>query len=116
MARLTGWILDHTRLVALGWLVIAMISLITISSASNALSKSYKLPGQPGFETDQAIQHAYGNGGGNPPAVPVVTLPAGTTIYNPAVRAEWAAALARVQRAAPDTRIVSYLSTGNRLF
>ncbi|HEY8283711.1 MAG TPA: MMPL family transporter [Chloroflexota bacterium] len=116
MARLTGWILDHTRLVALGWLVIAMISLVTISSASNALSKSFKLPGQPGFETDQAIQHAYGNGGGNAPAVPVVTLPAGVTIYNPGVRAEWAAALARVQRAAPDTRIVSYLSTGNRLF
>ena len=116
MTRLTGWILNHTRLVALGWLVIAAISLVSISSASNALSKSFKLPGQPGFETDQAIQHAYGNGGGNAVAVPVVTLPAGMTIENPGARAAWAAALARVRRAAPDTRIVSYLSTGNRLF
>ncbi|MGH2387748.1 MAG: MMPL family transporter, partial [Chloroflexota bacterium] len=83
MTRLTRWILDHTRLVALGWLVIAVISLVTISSANNALSRSFALPGQPGFEADQAIAHLYGNGGGNPPAVPVVTLPAGTTIYSP---------------------------------
>ncbi|HVA91490.1 MAG TPA: MMPL family transporter, partial [Chloroflexota bacterium] len=116
MARLTRWILDHTRLVALAWLVVAVISLLTVSSANNALSKSFALPGQPGFETDQAIQHAYGNGGDNAPAVPVVTLPAGVTIDSPGVRAEWATALARVQRAAPDTRIVSYASTGNRLF
>jgi putative drug exporter of the RND superfamily len=116
MARLTRWILDHTRLVALAWLVVAVTSLLTVSSASNALSKSFALPGQPGFETDQAILHAYGNGGDNAPTVPVVTLPAGITIDSPGLRAEWSAALARVRRAVPDARIVSYASTGNRLF
>ncbi len=116
MTRLTCWILDHTRLVALAWLVVAVTSLFTVSSASNALSKSFALPGQPGFETDQAIIHAYGNGGGNAPAVPVITLPAGTTIDSAGIRAEWRNALARVRRAAPGARIVSYVSTGNRLF
>ncbi len=116
MARLARWILAHARLVVLAWLAVAVTSLLCVSSASNALSQAFNLPGQPGFETDQAILQTYGNGGGNPPTVPVITLLAGTTVNSPGVRTQLGAALARVQQAVPRARIVSYASTGSRLF
>jgi RND superfamily putative drug exporter len=112
MARFARWILAHTRIVVLAWLVVAVVSLLSVSSASNSLS----MPGQPSYVANQAILHTYGNGGVNPPTVPVVTLPAGTTVTSPGVRAQLGAALASVQRAVPRARIVSYASTGNRLF
>ena len=116
MTLFARWILTHSRFVMFAWLVVAVVSLLSVSSANNSLSQSFTLPGQPGFEADQAILQTYGNGGGNPPAVPVITLPAGTTVGSPGVRAQLGAALAGVQRAVPRARVVSYASTGNRLF
>ena len=116
MTRFTRWILAHRRSVALAWIVVALVSLASVSSASNALSQSFTLPGQPGFETDQAIMRAYGNGGSFAPAVPVITLPAGVNVDSPGVRAQLGSTLARVQHALPGARIASYASTGNRLF
>ena len=116
MPRLTRWILAHKRLVALLWLIVAIVSLASISSASSALTQSFALPGQPGYEANRILLQTYGNGGANPPAVPVITLPAGTTVDSPGVRAQLGAALAGVGRAVPHLRIASYASTGDRLF
>jgi putative drug exporter of the RND superfamily len=116
MTRFTYWVLAHTRLIALSWLLITIIGLACVSSASKSLSRAFSLPGQPGFETDQAIVKVFGNGGGVPPIVPVITLPEGTTVESPGVRSRLSAALARIQSVSPGARIISYASTANRLF
>ena len=66
------------------------------------------MPGREGFETNREIAAVYGNGGDVAPIVPVVTLPAGTTVDSPGVARELDAALAKVKAALPDARIASY--------
>jgi len=88
MARFTLWILAHRRLVALCWLLVAVISLASTATASNALTQNTAFPGQPGYQANLAILRTYGNGGDNAPAAPVITLPAGVTMASPGVRAQ----------------------------
>jgi RND superfamily putative drug exporter len=116
MSALTSWILGHRRLVALCWLIVVIISLAGTTAASNSLTQSTASPGQPGYRANAAVLQTYGNGGDNPPLVPVITLPAGTTVGSSGVRAQLGATLANVQRSVPHLRIVSYASTSSRLF
>jgi len=116
MSTLTRWILGHQRLVALCWLFVALISLASTAAANKALTPGTAFPGQPGYQANAAILRTYGNGGDNPPVLPVITLPVGTTVDSPGVRAQLGAVMARLQRSAPGVRIVSYASTGRRLF
>ena len=116
MRALTTWTLANKRLVVIMWLIVAAISLIATGPASNSLTSTMTLPGQPGYETNQAILSSFGNGGRDAPIVPVITLPPGVTVDSAGVRAELAAALAGVQQAVPKARIVSYASTGSNLF
>jgi len=115
MAALTRWILSHKRLVAGLWLIITVISFASVQKANNALSQQFSVPGREGYETNQVIIHTYGNGGRTPPLVPVITLASGT-VDSPGVRAQLGAAFARAQAALPGLRVVSYASTGNRMF
>jgi RND superfamily putative drug exporter len=93
-----------------------MVSIGMISSATNALTQGFSLPGKPGFEANRAILHEYGNGGENPPVVPVITLPTGTTVDRSGVMTQLATILSCVRQRVPHVRIVSYVSTRNRLF
>ena len=74
------------------------------------------MPGQEGYATNQAILQTYGQTPDNPPFVPVVTLPAGTTVHSPGVDAQLKAAFMRIAQHIPGSRIASYASTGNSAF
>ena len=113
MERLADFVLAHTRLVAAVWLLPALLGFATLSHATGALTRRYDLPGYAGYEASQAIAHAYGTGGGSSqPLVAVVRVPGGVAAH----RTELGAALARVGRALPGSRIASYASTGDRTF
>ena len=72
------------------------------------------MPGRPGYETNQQILDTYGDGGAADPLVLVVTLPEGTTVDSPGVRAELADTFARIVAATGQARVVSYPGTGDR--
>jgi len=117
METVTRWILRHRLLVAACWIVVAVAGLASAGSATTALSQQYSAPaGYEGVETNGAILHTYGTGGGASPLVPVITLPRGVTVAMPGVRAQLAASFAAVQAALPRARVVSYASTGDRAF
>jgi RND superfamily putative drug exporter len=116
MATLTRWVLAHRRLVAGFWILVTIAAFAAIQPAGDALSEEFTVPGREGFETNREIAATYGNGGNVAPIVPVVTLPAGTTIDSPGVTAELDAALAEVKAALPDARVASYASTGDPAF
>jgi putative drug exporter of the RND superfamily len=117
VTTLTRAVLAHKRLVVLSWLAVTVVALASVGPAGNALNQQFSVPGREGFEANRQIQAIYGTGGSDvTPIVPVVTLPAGTTVDSPGIRAQLAAAVGKVRAALPQARVASYASTGDRAF
>jgi putative drug exporter of the RND superfamily len=116
MTTITRWVLAHKRSVAAFWILVTLVGIATVSQATKAFSSEFTVPGREGFETNVAIARLYHQGGRNAPILPVVTLPAGTTVNSPGVRAGLDRVTARLEQALPGARIASYASTGNRAF
>ena len=116
MGALTAGVLRHKRLVVGFWLLVTLAAFAGIGPAGNALSDEFSIPGREGFETNKELAALYGTGGDAAPIVPVVTLPAGTTVDSPGVRDDLDAALAKIEAALPDAITASYASTGDRAF
>ena len=102
--RLTAWVLTHRRWVALFWLVVAVAGGALAPTTVDRLSYSFALPGQPAFETNQAIQRSYGTAGADDPLLVVVR----------GDDAEQAATglAPRLRGAAPGTRTVTAADPG----
>ena len=116
MNVLTRFVLDHKRLVAGFWLIVALGAFVALQPAGNALSDQFSLPGEEAFETNQELDATYGTGGDIAPIVPVVNLPAGTTVDSPGVAKQLDAAIAKIEAALPVARTASYASTRDRAF
>jgi RND superfamily putative drug exporter len=104
IARLARWVLAHRRLVVLAWALVFIAGGLGASHVSKRLTFDFSLPGQPGYETARQITRLYGNGGENPSAVVVVTVPPGHTVAAEQTQIAQAFAHARVRT--PLTRIV----------
>lgn len=117
MSHLTRWVLAHKRIVAIAWLVLTIAGIAAAGPASNALKQKFSVPGKEGWQTNVAIAERYGDtGGDSAPLLPVVTLPAGQTVYSPGAKSALAELDARLGKALPGARIASYASTGDRAF
>jgi RND superfamily putative drug exporter len=104
MLTVTRWVLTHKRVVVGLWLAITIAAFSAIEPAGKALSQQFDLPGQEGYEVNRELVETYGNGGDIAPLVPVVTLPDGKKVDGEVSR-QFAAALERVERAVPGSRI-----------
>ena len=116
MFTLTRWVLSHKLIVVGTWLILAVVGFASASSASNALSRAFSIPGREGYEANLSIVRTYGTNPTFPPFVPVVTLPPGTTVHSPGVKAQLAHAFGLITARVPGARVVSYASTGNPAF
>ena len=116
MTSLTRWVLGHKRLVVAAWVLITVVGIATVGSSTGAFSKKFSVPGREGFQTNARILHIFHNGGDTAPLVPVVKLPAGTSVSSPAVRSGLERIQNDLEHAIPGTRIASYASTGSRAF
>ena len=63
MDRLTAFTSRRRRLVAFGWLLLAIAGGWAASSIGDALSQSFDAPGRPAFEANRTIAQRFGNGG-----------------------------------------------------
>jgi RND superfamily putative drug exporter len=115
MATLTRWVLSHKAIVGIAWLILTLAGFALSQTAVNALSQQFQLPGREAYVTNVAIERIFGNGGESNPIVGVVTLPKGTTVDSPGVRAQLRQAYAAALKAVPGSRAVSYGSTPNRV-
>jgi RND superfamily putative drug exporter len=116
MTALTRWILGHKLIVVGFWVILAIVGVASTQSASNALSLEFSLPGQESYQANTTILHLTGTNPNNPPFVPVITLPAGKTVDSPGVKAQLASAFNKIAARVHGARVVSYASTGNRVF
>src|SRR6516164_5244073 len=115
MPALTRFVLRHKALVALLWLVVAAAGVMTISGTTHRMTNNCSMPGQATM-VDNQIASQYGNGGSQTPYVPVITVPAGERVSDPAVAAATGRAFAALARAIPDARIADYATTHNPAF
>ena len=115
-AHISRFVLRHKLPVVLFWVAMTVVGVIAAGLASSALSTRFDLPGRESTEVNTAIAERYGNGGFATPYVAVVELPVGTTVDSPGIAGEIDAVFAKVAEAAPETRVVSYASTGDRAF
>jgi RND superfamily putative drug exporter len=118
MASVTRWVLAHKRFVLLGWIALTVAGVAVSGPASERLTNESSVPHKEGWETSVAIAERFDGGrdGSSSPLLPVVTLPAGTTVDAPGIPRQLAAVDARLRRALPDARIASFASTGSRAF
>lgn len=117
MTSFTRWILAHRRLVAAFWIVLTVVGIATAGAATKAMDQKFSVPGKEGWETNLAIAHTFhGTGGNAAPLVPVVTLPAGQKITDPAVKADLQQVEAKLAKALPGSRVAGYASTGSTAF
>ena len=115
MTALTRFVLRHKALVALFWVVVAAVGVMTISGTTHRMTNAFSMPGQA-FKVDNQIASQYGNGGSQTPYLPVITVPAGQKVTDPAVAAATGRAFAALGRAIPDVRIADYATTHNPAF
>ena len=115
MPALTRFVLRHKALVTLFWVVVAVVGVMTISGTTHRMTNNFSMPGRA-FKVDNQIVSQYGNGGSQAPYVPVITVPAGQKVTDPAVAAATGHAFAALARAIPGVRIADYATTGNRAF
>jgi RND superfamily putative drug exporter len=117
MASLTRWVLAHKRIVVVFWVALTLVGMASAGPATKALKQKFSVPGKEGWVTNQQIARDFhGTGGNSSPLLPVVTLPAGTTVDSPGVASGLRAVEARIERTLPGTRLASYASTHNRTF
>ena len=110
MPRLTQLLLRHKLAVVAAWLVVLVAGGAAAGAVPGRLSQQFSFPGQEGYEANLAILEAYGNGGPGNPLVPVVELPAGTTVDSPGVAGALERAFAGVA-ADPRLRVLAWPAT-----
>jgi putative drug exporter of the RND superfamily len=115
MHALTHFVLRHKLLVTFFWVALAVAGVMTISGTTHRMTNTFSMPGQA-FQVDNQIVREYGNGGSQPPYVPVLTVPAGQRVTSPAVAAQTGKAFAAVRRVVPGARIADYATTHDRAF
>jgi putative drug exporter of the RND superfamily len=110
------YVLSHKRNVALAWLSLVIVGVLLLPWATGQLSDGFVMPGTESSAANSEIIQRYGSGGYALPLIPVVTLPEGTTVDSPGVRAELQAVFDRAQAVRPEARVVSWASTDDNAF
>ena len=115
MSALTRFVLKHKLFVVAVWLVLALAGAMTASATTKRLTTTFAMPGAA-FRTDAQMQALYLHNGAQDPIVPVITLPAGTTVHSPGVAARLDHAFATARQVIPTARVTDYGSTHDAAF
>jgi RND superfamily putative drug exporter len=115
MSALASFVLRHKLLVVIGWVIVAVAGAATASHTIAKLTDTYAMPGEPSFAVNGRILQTYGNGGGQEPIVPVVTVPAGASVRDAAVATQ-VAKLFDAARIDGSERIADFATTHDDAF
>ncbi|MBL7260247.1 MMPL family transporter [Paractinoplanes lichenicola] len=99
MNAVARFVVRHRRWVLLAWLALALAGGFAAPKATAALTYDFSLPGQPGYETNRAIQQQFGSGGDALPILLVDERPSAERADNLA---------SAVEQALPGASVVSY--------
>nr|WP_246405644.1 MMPL family transporter [Modestobacter versicolor] len=100
-------------LVVLGWAVLLVAGGVAAGPVADRLTFDFSLPGQPGYEAEEELIATFGASTADT-LVPVLTVPAGSTVADRAT--EIAGVFDAVRAAVPQARVVDLASTGDDRF
>jgi putative drug exporter of the RND superfamily len=112
--RIAEFVLRHRLWVALSWLVITLLGAGLAQHTTSRFVLDFSLPGQPGTQTENAINAEFHNGGKTQPYLLAVTLPAGQTVTGH--QAALGQTFAAVAQDVPNIRVVDQANTGDSAF
>ena len=102
-------VLRHRLVIAIVWAVLLVAGAAAAGPAAGRLTFDFSLPGQPGYETEQQLVAQFGTSTADT-FVPVVTVPAGSTVAQR--QDDVAAVFAAVRTQLPQARVVDQASAG----
>jgi RND superfamily putative drug exporter len=112
MTSITRHALAHRRLVALAWIVLAVVGALAAPSATSRMTHTFATPGNAGYDTNRQILQRFGIDGNEQPTIAVLHLPAGQSMSTAAGRAAAATTFAAAHRAG-HLAVADYASTKN---
>jgi RND superfamily putative drug exporter len=112
MNSITRLALRHRRLVALAWVVLTVVGVLTVSSATSGLSHGFNTPGTAGYEANKHMFQRLGIDGNEQPTIAVLHLPAGEGMGTAAGQAAAARTFAAATRAG-HLAVADYANTHN---
>jgi RND superfamily putative drug exporter len=112
MTRITRFSLHHRRLVALAWIALTVVGVLTVSSAMARLSHGFQTPGTAGYDANQHIIKSLGIDGNEQPSIAVLKLPSELTMRTAAGQAAAARTFAAANRAG-HLAVADYADTHN---
>ena len=112
MTPITHLVLRHRRLVLLAWIVLTVVGVLTVSSATGGLSQGFNTPGTRGYDANAHIIRSFGIDGHEQPTIAVLHLPAGEGMGTAAGQAAAARTFAAVHRAG-HLALADYANTHN---
>src|SRR3981081_2256309 len=112
MTSITHLALRHRRLVALAWIILTVVGVLTVSSATSRLSHGFNTPGTAGYDANRHILKRFGIDGNERPTVAVLKLPAGQSMGTTVGQAAAARTFAAATRAG-HLAVADYANTHN---
>ncbi|HKA66900.1 MAG TPA: efflux RND transporter permease subunit [Solirubrobacterales bacterium] len=113
MKSITLFSLRHRRLVALAWIALTVVGVLTVSSATGALTHSQAAPGTAGYDANEHLKDRFGLDGHEQPTIAVLHLPAGQGMSTARGRAIAAKTFAAANQAG-HLGVADYANTQNR--
>ena len=112
MTSITYLALRHRRLVALAWIIVTVVGVLAVSSATSGLSHGFNTPGTAGYDANAHILKGFGIDGNEQPTIAVLRLPAGEGMGTAAGRVAAARTFATAHRAG-HLAVADYANTHN---
>jgi RND superfamily putative drug exporter len=112
MTSITRFALAHRGLVALTWIVLAVVGALATPSTTSRMTHTFATPGNAGYDTNRQILQRFGIDGNEQPTIAVVHLPAGESMRTATGRAAAATTFAAAHRAG-HLAVADYASTKN---
>jgi RND superfamily putative drug exporter len=112
MNSITRLALRHRRLVALAWIALTVVGVLTVSSATSGLSHGFNTPGTAGYDANAHMLQRFGIDGNEQPTIAVLHLPAGEGMGSAAGQAAAARTFAAAHRAG-HLALADYANTHN---
>lgn len=112
MLKTTRFALKNRRLVVLTWVLLTLAGALTVGSTNSHLSHSVAYPGTAGSDANEAIRRRFGLDGHEQPALAVLQLPPGETMFTASGRAIAAGTFAAAARAG-HVGVADFANTGN---
>lgn len=112
MKSITSFSLRYRWVVVLAWVALTVAGVMTLSSATGALTHKQAAPGTAGYDANEHIKEVFGLDGHEQPTFAVLHLPPGKGMNTAAGRATAERTFAAANKAGP-LGVVDFATTGN---